>query len=67
MIFFWNYRLEKAELLKFPKSPVSEDLWTVNMWKFPKHCLNHDLSNFLIFFDHLEKKISSKNSFLEVS
>ena len=37
------------------------------MLKGPKHCLNLDGSICLIFFDHSEKKISSKNSVLVVS
>ena len=40
VICFWNYRLQIEELLKCPKSYVSEDLWTVNMLKCPKDCLN---------------------------
>ena len=36
------------------------------MLKGPKHCLNLDGSIFVIFFDHSEKKISSKNSVLLV-
>ena len=67
MISYWNYRLQKSELLKSLKKPVSEHLWRVNMLKGPKHCLNLDGSIFLIFCDHPEKKISSKNSFLVVS
>ena len=31
LIFSWNYRLEKAELLKSQKNPISEHLLTVNM------------------------------------
>ena len=30
---FWNYRLQKAWLLKCLKSPLSEHLWTGNMLK----------------------------------
>ena len=63
MISYWNYRLEKAELLKSPKNPVSEHLWTVNMLKGPKHCLNLDGSNFVMFFDHLEIKSAPKTLF----
>ena len=66
MIFFWNYRLEKAGLLKWRKSLVSEHLRTVNMLKGPKHCINLQGSIFLMFFDQSEKKISSKNFFLVV-
>ena len=51
-----NYRLENAELLKCPKNSVSEHIWTVNMLKGPKHCLNINGSIFVIFFDHSEKK-----------
>ena len=63
MISYWNYRLQKSELLKTLKSPVSEHLWTVNMLKGPKHCLNLHGSNFVMFFDHLEKKSAPKTLF----
>ena len=36
VIFFLNYRLQRAALLKCLKSPVLESLWTVNMLKGPK-------------------------------
>ena len=51
IISFSNYRLQKFGLLKCLKKPVSQHLWTINMLKCPKDCLNlHDslLSNFLI-------------------
>ena len=67
MISYWNYRLEKTELLKSPKNPVSEHLWTVNMLKGPKHCLNLHGSVFVIFFDLLSKKISPINALFEAS
>ena len=37
------------------------------MLKGPKHSINQHGSIFVIFLDHSEKKISSKNSVLEVS
>ena len=70
VICFWNYRLQKAELLKCPKCPVSEHLWTGSMLKClkgPNHCLNLHGSIFDTFFDHSEKKICCKNSVLVVS
>ena len=41
VIFFWNYRLQKAVLLKCLKSPLSEHLWAVNMLRGQKQCLNY--------------------------
>ena len=58
--FFWNYRLQKAALLKCLKSPLSEHLWTVHMLKGPKNCLNLHGSIFVIFFDHSERKLAQK-------
>ena len=46
---------------------MSEHLWTVNMLIRAKHCFNLHGSILVIFFDDSERKISSKNSFLEVS
>ena len=40
IISFSNYGLQKSGLLKWPKSPISEHLWIVNMLKGPKGCLN---------------------------
>ena len=60
VICFWSFRLKKAGLLKFLKSPVSEHLWTVNMLKGPKHCLILHDSNFVIFLDHSERKLPRK-------
>ena len=63
VISFWTYRLQKAGLLKCLKSPVSEHLWTVNMLKGPKHCINLKGSIFVIFFDHSERKSARKTLF----
>ena len=60
VIFFWNYRLQKARLLKCRKSPLSEHLWTVNMLKGPKDCFNLHGSIFAIFFDNYERKSAPK-------
>ena len=46
-----------------PKSPVSEHLWTVNMLKGPKDCLNLRGSIFVMFFDHSERKSAPKIMF----
>ena len=35
---------------------MSKHLWTVNMLKGPKNCLNPDGSIFVTFFDHFENK-----------
>ena len=67
IICFWNYRLQKAELNKYPKSPVSKHLWIVKMLKGRKDYLNLHCSAFVIFFWSLWNKISSKNSVLVVS
>ena len=56
IICFWNYRLQKAELLKYPKSHVSKHLWIVKMLKGPKDCLNLHGSILFIFFDHSQTK-----------
>ena len=63
VICFWNYRLQKAGLLKCPKSRVSEHLWTVNMLIGPKHYINLQGSIFVIFFDHFERKSARKTFF----
>ena len=62
-IFLWNHRLQKAELLKCLKRPVSAHLWTVNMLKWAKDCLDLHVSIFVIFFDHPESKSATKNLF----
>ena len=58
MIYYWNYRLEKSEILKSSKKPVSKHLWTVNMLKDSKDCLNLDGSVFVIFLDNSERKLA---------
>ena len=63
VISFLNYRQQKVRLLKCQKSPVSEHLWTVNMLKGPKHCMNLHDSIFVTFFDHFERKSVPKNLF----
>ena len=60
VICFWNYRLEKSGLIKCPKSPMSEHLWTVNMFKGPKDCLNWHRSIFAKFFHQSEMKSAPK-------
>ena len=65
-ITFWNYRLEKVGFLKCLKSLLSEDLWTVNMLKVPKDCLNLHGSIFVIFFDNFEKNQLEKFCFLSI-
>ena len=60
IICFWNYRLQKAGLLKCLKSPVSEHLWPVNILKAPKSCLNVHGSSFVRLFDHSEIKSPRK-------
>ena len=63
LISYWNYRLEKAELLKYPKSPAPELLQTVNILKSGKHWLNPNGSIFVIIFDHSQRKSASKTVF----
>ena len=63
VICFWNYRLQKAELLKCPKSALPEHLWTVNVLKGPKHFLNLNSSIFLMFFDHSERERTPRTLF----
>ena len=65
VIFLRNYWLGKAELLKCPKSPVSEHLWTVKILKGLKHCLHLHRSIFVIFFDNSERKSAPKTIFLK--
>ena len=60
VISFWNYRLEKVVLLKRLKNPVPEHLWTFNILKCPKHCLNLYGSIVVKFFDHSERKSDQK-------
>ena len=67
LIFYWNYKLETADLLKSTKNRISQDFLTVNMLKGPKHCLNLHGSVFVIFFDLLSKKISPINALFEAS
>ena len=66
-ISFWSYRFQKSGLLKCQNNPMSENLWTVNMLKGLKDCLNLHGGNFVIFFDHSETKIGSKIFVLLVS
>ena len=61
VIWFWNYRLQIAGLLKSLKSPVSEHLWRVNMLKGPKHYLNRHGSFFAIFLDPSKRKSARKS------
>ena len=66
VIWFWYNRLQKSEFLKWPKSPVSEHLWTVNMLKGAKHCLNLHGRIFCQILSSFKKKIKiwkSKNIF----
>ena len=63
VISYWNYRLEKAQLLKSPKNPVSEYLRTGNILKGLKHCLNLPGSVFVRFFDHSQGKSAPSTLF----
>ena len=55
-MYFQNYSLQKAWLLKSLKSPVSEHLWTVNILKGPKHIRNLHGRSFAIFFMNLKER-----------
>ena len=63
VISFWNYRLQKVGLLKFPKSLVAEHFCRVNMLNGPKHCMNLHGSILFIFFVHFEKKTAPQDLF----
>ena len=68
VICFWNYRLQKAGLLKLLKSPLREHLWIVNILKRPKDCLNKSAGHLSCnVFWSLLNEISSENSVLVVS
>ena len=67
VISYWNYRLQKSELLKSSKSLVSEHLWTVNMLKGSKDCLNLHGSIFCHTFWSLWDEFRSRNLVLIVS
>ena len=60
VICFWDYWLQKAELLKCLKIPVSEHFWVVKMLKAPKQCLNHHGGRFVIYFDDFKTKSARK-------
>ena len=66
-ISFWNYTLEKVELLKCPKSQVSEHWWTVNIFKASQTLLKSTRQYICDILWSFWKKIIPKNSFLEVS
>ena len=63
VICYWNYKLQKAALLKCPKSPVSEHLWALNMLKCPKDFLNLHGNIFIIFSDQSELKSAPRTLF----
>ena len=67
VICFWNYRLQKAGLFKWQKSPISEHLWTVNILKTTERFLKSARQYFSHIFWSLWRETSSKNSFLVVS
>ena len=68
MICFWNFRVQNAGILKWLKNSVLEHLWTVNMLKGPKDCLNKSAGHYFCHvFWALWKEISSENSALVVS
>ena len=67
VISFWNYRLDKVGLLKCLKGGVPENLWTINILKGPKDCLNVDGGIFFHIFPSLQKEISLENLLLVVS
>ena len=55
VICFSNLRLQKAGLLKCMKGRVSEQLWTVNILKNPKRCINLHCSIFVMFLDRFDR------------
>ena len=66
VICFWNYRLQKAGLLKCPKSRVSEHLCKLNMLKGPKHCIMCTEVFLSQFLSTLKENQLEKLTWLEV-
>ena len=62
VICFWNYRLQKGELLKCLKIPKPEHLWAVNMLRGQKHCLNQYGSILSYFIISMKKNQLEKFS-----
>ena len=60
VICFLNYRLQKAGLLKWLQSPVSEHLRKANVLKDRKHWLNLHNQILVIFFGHPESYSARK-------
>ena len=60
VISFWNYRRDKARLLKCLKGCVPENFWTIIILKCQKDCLNVDGSIFVILFHISERKSAWK-------
>ena len=60
VIFFSHYWLQKVELLKCLKIPVSEHFWVVKMLKAPKQCLNPHGGCLAIYFDVFNTKSTRK-------
>ena len=58
---------KKEWFIKWLKSPVSQHLWTVNMWKGLQHCPDLHGSSFVKFFFSLWYNFSSKNFVVVVS
>ena len=67
VIYFWNYRLQKAGLFKWRKSPVSEHSWTLNMLKISERLLKSARQYFHHIFWLLWNQISANNSVSLVS
>ena len=67
MISYWNYRLEKAELLQCLKSHRVRTLMDSQYVKGSETLLKSPRLSFCDIFWSLSKKISPINSFLEVS
>ena len=55
--------MEKAELVKCSKIPMSEHLSRVNMLKDPKDCLDMHGGIFLVFRDHYDRNSARKICF----
>ena len=67
MISYWNYRLEKAELLQCLKSHRVRTLMDSQYVKGSETLLKSARQCFCDIFWSLSKKISPINAFLEVS
>ena len=67
VICFCNFKVQKVNLFKWRKSPVSEHLWTFKMLKTPEKLLKSPRQYFCHIFWSLWNETSSDNSVLLLS